>query len=229
MKQFQSQEVAEILSISTATLRAHSKALENAGYEFKKNANKQRQYSDHDVDVLRAMLALKNEHNLSLKEAIDQVTCADFAPSSVLHPIAERQDESPSALDAQPFKGELSAILEMLTDEMVALKGENQALSEQVSALERKQDETLKAISASVSATEEIAKLSEQIEKMEQSSSTKNIQTQLTALMTAQAKRNPDVNALMSEIRKLTNKIHELESAASEPANKGFWARLFGK
>lgn len=207
MKQYQSQEVADILDISTATLRSHSKALETAGYEFKKNANKQRQYSDKDVDILRAMLALKNEHGLSLKEAIDKVSSADFAPSSVLQPIAERRDESPSAMTAQPINGELYAVLEMLTDEMVALKGENQALREQVSALELKQDEALKAISE-VSATEEIAKVKEQIEKLSDSRAN---------------------GIVLNEVRKLSVKLDALEAQAKESETKGFWARLFGK
>lgn len=207
IKQYQSQEVADILDISTATLRAHSKALENAGYEFKKNANKQRQYSDKDVDILRAMLALKNEHGLSLKEAIDKVSSADFAPSSVLQPIAERQSESPSAPTAQPINSELYAVLEMLTDEMVALKGENQALREQVSALERKQDETLKAISE-VSATEEIAKVKEQIDKLSNSRAN---------------------GIVINEVRKLSVKLDKLEEQAKESESRGFWARLFGK
>lgn len=207
MKQYQSQEVADILDISTATLRAHSKALENAGYEFKKNANKQRQYSDKDVDILRAMLALKNEHGLALKSAIDKVSSADFSPSSVLQPIAERQSESPSAPTAQPINSELYAVLEMLTDEMVALKGENQALREQVSALERKQDETLKAISE-VSATEEIAKVKEQIDKLSNSRAN---------------------GIVLNEVRKLSVKLDKLEEQAKESETKGFWARLFGK
>lgn len=206
-KQYQSQEVADILDISTATLRAHSKALENAGYEFKKNANKQRQYSDKDVDILRAMLALKNEHGLSLKEAIDKVSSADFAPSSVLQPIAERQSESPSAPTSQPINSELYAVLEMLTDEMVALKGENQALREQVSALERKQDETLKAISE-VSATEEIAMVKEQIDKLSNSRAN---------------------GIVINEVRKLSVKLDKLEEQAKESESRGFWARLFGK
>lgn len=211
MKQYQSQEVAGILDISTATLRAHSKALENAGYEFKRNASKQRQYSDKDVDILRAMLALKNEHGLSLKEAIDKVSSADFAPSSVLQPIAERQSESPSAPTAQPINAELYAVLEMLTDEMVALKGENQALREQLSALERKQDATLKAISESVnesSATEEIAKVKEQIAKLSDSRAN---------------------GIVLNEVRKLSVKLDKLEEQSKESESRGFWARLFGK
>ncbi|AMX01170.1 MerR family transcriptional regulator [Rummeliibacillus stabekisii] len=97
MKYFQSGEVADILNISTASLRSYSQLLEHAGYKFKKNTNKQRQYSEHDVHMLSAMLALKNHHGLSLKNAIEKVSSADFSPSSVLQPIAERQSESLSA------------------------------------------------------------------------------------------------------------------------------------
>ena len=91
MKYFQSGEVADMLNISTASLRSYAQMLEHVGYKFKKNTNKQRQYSEHDVNILSAMLALKNDHGLALKSAIEKVSSADFSPSSVLQPIAERQ------------------------------------------------------------------------------------------------------------------------------------------
>lgn len=223
MKYFQSGEVADILNISTASLRSYAQLLEHAGYEFKKNTNKQRQYSDHDVNILRAMLALKNDHGLALKSAIEKVSSADFSPFSVLQPIAERQSESHSALTDEINNNELYQILELLTSEMIALKGENQELKTLLSAqngairaLETKQDMALKAI-----------------EHPKENAALKNMQEQIDTMLKHQTKlaeTAPNTNALMAEIRKLDSKIAELETlATTEQAKGGFWSRLFKK
>ncbi len=223
MKYFQSGEVADILNISTASLRSYAQLLEHAGYEFKKNTNKQRKYSEHDVNILSAMLALKNEHGLALKDAVEKVSSADFAPSSVLQPIAERQSESPSASTNEINSDELYQVLELLTSEMVALKGENQELKALISAqngairdLEIKQDTTLKAIEHPRESTE-LKHMKEQIDTM--------IRHQKTLAETAS-----NNNALIAEIRKLNSKIAELETVATTERNKGgFWSRLLKK
>lgn len=223
MKYFQSGEVADILNISTASLRSYAQLLEHAGYEFKKNANKQRKYSEHDVNILSAMLALKSEHGLALKDAVEKVSSADFAPSSVLQSIAERQSELPSASTNEINSDELYQILELLTSEMVALKGENQELKALISAqngairdLEIKQDTTLKAIEHSRENTE-LKHMKEQIDTM--------IRHQKTLAKTA-----PNTNALIAEIRKLNSKIAELEMSAASEQNKGhFWTKIFRK
>lgn len=223
MKYFQSGEVADMLNISTASLRSYAQLLEHAGYEFKKNTNKQRQYSEHDVNILSAMLALKNDHGLALKNAIERVSCADFSPSSVLQPIAERQSESHSALTDEINNDELFQILELLTSEMIALKGENQKLKALLSAqngairdLETKQDRTLKAI-----------------EHPKENATFKSMQEQIDTMLRHQTKLAeiaPNTNALMDEIHKLNSKISELEILATTEQKKGgFWSRLFKK
>ncbi|MGR6899704.1 helix-turn-helix domain-containing protein [Rummeliibacillus sp. BSL5] len=221
MKYFQAGEVADILNISTASLRSYSQLLEHAGYKFKKNTNKQRQYSEHDINILSAMLALKNHHGLSLKIAIEKVSSADFSPSSVLQPIAERQNESPSALGDEINNSELYQILELLTSEMIALKVENQELKALLSAqndaiknLEIKQDKALSAI-----------------EQPKDSVALKSMQQQMDTMLRHQTKlaeTAPNTNALMAEIRKLNSKITELETLETTNQTKGsFWSRLF--
>ena len=223
MKYFQSGEVADMLNISTASLRSYAQLLEHAGYEFKKNTNKQRRYSEHDVNILSAMLALKNEHGLALKSAVEKVSSTDFSPSSVLQPIAERQSESPSASANEVNSDELYQILELLTSEMVALKGENQELKALINAqngaikdLETKQDRTLKAI-----------------EHPKESAELKIMQEQMDTMLRHQTKlaeTAPNTNALMDEIHKLNSKIAELETLETTEQNKGgFWSRLFKK
>lgn len=223
MKYFQSGEVADILNISTASLRSYAQLLEHAGYKFKRNTNKQRQYSEHDVNILSAMLVLKNDHGLALKSAIEKVSSADFSPSSVLQPIAERQSESPSASTDEINSDELYQILELLTSEMIALKSENQELKALLSAqngairdLETKQDRALKAI-----------------EYPKESAVLKSIQEQMDTILRHQtqlAETAPNANDLMDEIHKLNSKIAELETLATTERNKGgFWSRLFKK
>jgi len=209
-------DAASILNVSAPSLRAYSQLLEQNGYKIHKNANKQRQYNEHDIDVISAMLALKNSGELSLKEAAEKVSSADFSPSSAVQSIAKRKRDEQSALTAEPFDNELYRILELMSDEMVAMRAENKALYERLAELETKQDMTLKAI-----------------EHPKKSAEFKHMQDQIDTMIMHQTKlaeTTPNTSALMAEILKLNSKIAELETlATTEETKGGFWSRLFKK
>ncbi|MGE7625294.1 MerR family transcriptional regulator [Viridibacillus sp. NPDC096237] len=203
-------DTASILNVSAPSLRAYSQLLEQNGYKIHKNANKQRQYNEHDIDIISAMLALKNRGELSLKEAAIKVSSADFSPSSTVQSIAKRKSAEQIAMTVDPFDNELYRILELMSDEMVAMRAENKALYERLAELETKQDMTLKAI-----------------EHPKESAEFKHMQDQIDTMIMHQTKLaeiTPNTNALMAEIRKLNSKIAELETlATTEQTKGGFW------
>ena len=70
---FGSSDIADVLQIQESTLRKYCLLLEKAGYEFLKNEQGHRAFFDNDVIVLRKMIALKNDADMTLEEAVKSV------------------------------------------------------------------------------------------------------------------------------------------------------------
>ena len=66
-------DVADVLQIQESTLRKYCLLLEKAGYEFLKNEVGHRAFFDDDVIVLRKMIGLKNDADMTLEEAVKSV------------------------------------------------------------------------------------------------------------------------------------------------------------
>ena len=70
---FGSNDVADVLQVQESTLRKYCLLLEKSGYEFLKNEHGHRAFFDDDVIVLRKMIALKNDADMTLEEAVKSV------------------------------------------------------------------------------------------------------------------------------------------------------------
>ena len=70
---FGSSDIADVLKIQESTLRKYCLLLEKSGYEFLKNEQGHRAFFDNDVIVLRKMIALKNDTDMTLEEAVKSV------------------------------------------------------------------------------------------------------------------------------------------------------------
>jgi len=66
-------DIASLLNVKESTLRKYSLLLEEFGYEFSRNAQGQRWYSDKDVSVLKRFMSLKQNGAMSLKECAEGV------------------------------------------------------------------------------------------------------------------------------------------------------------
>lgn len=73
MKVYSPHEIAELLGVKDSTLRKYSILLEEHGYEFQRNNQKQRWYNDQDVIALRKLVTLKENGDMSLKECAEAV------------------------------------------------------------------------------------------------------------------------------------------------------------
>jgi len=73
MKVYSPSDIRGLLNISDSTLRKYSILLENVGYEFQRNSQNQRWYSDEDVIVFRKLITLKNNGGMTLKECAESV------------------------------------------------------------------------------------------------------------------------------------------------------------
>lgn len=62
-------DVAALLKVKESTLRKYSLILEEAGYSFYKNEHGQRGFYDRDVIALRRFVEIKNNPDMTLKQA----------------------------------------------------------------------------------------------------------------------------------------------------------------
>lgn len=68
-----SSDIADVLQIQESTLRKYCLLFEKSGYEFLKNEQGHRAFFDNDVIVLRKMISLKNNADMTLEEAVKSV------------------------------------------------------------------------------------------------------------------------------------------------------------
>ena len=61
-------DIAGVLQIQESTLRKYCLLLEKSGYEFFKNEHGHRAFFDNDVIVLRKMISLKNDADMTLED-----------------------------------------------------------------------------------------------------------------------------------------------------------------
>ncbi|PFH90489.1 DNA-binding protein [Bacillus cereus] len=66
-------DVAEQLGIQSSTLRKYADVLEKEGYTFIKNERGHRKYREIDVMVLRKVIYLKNDTDMTLENATKQI------------------------------------------------------------------------------------------------------------------------------------------------------------
>lgn len=68
-----SSDIADVLQVQESTLRKYCLLLEKSGYEFLKNELGHRAFFDDDVIVLKKMISLKNDADMTLEEAVKSV------------------------------------------------------------------------------------------------------------------------------------------------------------
>lgn len=68
-----SSDIADILHIQESTLRKYCLLLEKSGYAFLKNEQGHRAFFDQDIIVVRKMMNLKNDTDMTVEEAAKSV------------------------------------------------------------------------------------------------------------------------------------------------------------
>lgn len=85
-------ETAEELQFTTTNLKHYAALLEQNGHAFFRNTRNHREYSQHDVDLLKAMKILNRDKSMLLDEAASFVMSADTDIQSILELKSERID-----------------------------------------------------------------------------------------------------------------------------------------
>lgn len=75
--------IAEQLGISKASLQNYITILEEHGYVVRRNSRMHRQFTEQDLELLRAFLTLYKQQGFKLKEAAKTVTDPTFKPTEM--------------------------------------------------------------------------------------------------------------------------------------------------
>lgn len=73
MASYSPSDIAALLKVKESTLRKYSLLLEECGYRFDRNDQKQRWYSDKDVIAFQKLVAFKQNGDMNLKSCAEAV------------------------------------------------------------------------------------------------------------------------------------------------------------
>ncbi|AKN01845.1 hypothetical protein AAV35_014070 (plasmid) [Salimicrobium jeotgali] len=127
MRKYRPAELARILGISKTALRTYSGNFEDCGYEFEKNSQGHRFYSEKDVSVLRKFIDLKGNGNSRTRSETVKKTL-DWEKSLTSDKDKKRRGARSDSLDAN----ELKIIIEKLSENNSTLIRQNQELIQEL-------------------------------------------------------------------------------------------------
>ena len=114
--------IAEQLGISKASLQNYITLLEEHGYEVRRNSRMHRQFTEQDLNLLRAFLTLYKQQGLKLKEAAQAVTDPTFKPSDMAQYMIV-----PAAPQVSQFE-DLSNSMQLLATHVYGIEQQNMQL-----------------------------------------------------------------------------------------------------
>lgn len=113
---------AEQLGISKASLQNYITLLEEHGYEVRRNSRMHRQFTEQDLNLLRAFLTLYKQQGFKLKEAAQKVTDPTFKPSDMA-----QYTIVPAAPQISQFE-DLSNSMQLLATHVYGIEQQNMQL-----------------------------------------------------------------------------------------------------
>lgn len=163
-------EVANILGFTTTNLKHYAALLEQNGLQLYRNTRNHREYSQTNVNILRAMQHLNREKSMPLEEAASFVMSSDIDINAILAPkisqIAATTDANIPVV--QQDSDNVERVVAQAMAVIDALRGElhdrDKLMIEFQSTIDEKLEKQTKQIAEQ---SETISKLSEQIAKME--------------------------------------------------------------
>ncbi|MGE7692458.1 MerR family transcriptional regulator [Lysinibacillus sp. NPDC097214] len=170
-------EVANTLGFSTTNLKHYAALLEQNGLQLYRNTRNHREYSQTDVNILRAMQHLNREKSMPLEEAASFVMSSDIDISAILAPkisqvvatndanipVVQQDNDNAERVVAQAL-AVIDALRGELHDRDKLMIEFQSAIDDKLQRQSEKLEEQTKQIAEQ---SETIAKLSEQIVEME--------------------------------------------------------------
>ncbi|WP_237982857.1 DUF3967 domain-containing protein [Bacillus thuringiensis] len=139
-------DVAEQLGIQSSTLRKYADVLEKEGYTFIKNERGHRKYRESDVMVLRKVINLKNDTDMTLENATKQIV--SWNQGVEVLPLERHEVERYEEPDfnATPLQAMIQEQKEVIEKQNYLLQELNKRLAEQDQRFAQRESELLSAI-----------------------------------------------------------------------------------
>lgn len=91
-RRLSAKETADLVELSITNLKHYASLLEFNGLEIHRNTRNHREYTQHDVKIIRAMIKLNKDKSMSLEDAASKVTTSDFPLDEFLSPVLAKND-----------------------------------------------------------------------------------------------------------------------------------------
>ncbi|PFB89774.1 DNA-binding protein [Bacillus thuringiensis] len=139
-------DVAEQLGIQSSTLRKYADVLEKEGYTFIKNERGHRKYRESDVMVLRKVINLKNDTDMTLENATKQIV--SWHQGVEVLPLERHEVEryKESDFNATPLQAMIQEQKEVIEKQNELLQELTKRLTEQDQRFVQRESELLSAI-----------------------------------------------------------------------------------
>lgn len=128
-------EVANILGFTTTNLKHYAALLEQNGLQLYRNTRNHREYSQTDVNILRALQHLNREKSMPLEEAASFVMSSDIDINAILAPkISQVVATTDASIPVVPQDG---GSAERVLAHLAALLADNKSLREELHARDK--------------------------------------------------------------------------------------------
>jgi DNA-binding transcriptional MerR regulator len=148
-------DISDLLQCKESTLRKYSLLLEKYNYQFQKNDRQQRWYTDNDVIVLKKIIALKDNADMTLEKAVESVVLwakgsDETLPSTDINPALQRYDKDIAELKQmlQEQNNQILKLGEVITKQNEFINAKLQERDQELIKGLREIQETRKLIAA---------------------------------------------------------------------------------
>jgi DNA-binding transcriptional regulator YhcF (GntR family) len=84
-------DIANMIGISPSTIKKYYLAIEERGYQFRRNLQGQVMFNEDDLDLFRKLIITKNQPGVTIKQAVEKVL-ADITDITTFNPKDKKPD-----------------------------------------------------------------------------------------------------------------------------------------
>lgn len=133
--------IAEIVGISKTSVSNYASILEQHGYTIARNARQHREFTERDIEIVKALIALNKQRGIKLNDAAQLVLAPDFELSVVFDRMELKQSSAQQVIPVAKYD-DLTRSMELLASHMYGIEQQNTQLLELIQA-QRVQNELL--------------------------------------------------------------------------------------
>jgi hypothetical protein len=136
-------DVASELGISPSTVKKYYLAIEEQGYRFRRNQQGNIMFGEHDINMFKGIIILKNQPGMSVKSAIEKVT-ADITDITPYNPPDDKPNVDMTVMSEQ--FAELKEMFLTIQADLASIKQEQASQKKLIESAEKPKPEYLAAM-----------------------------------------------------------------------------------